>query len=115
MLDNLEIGQRLKVARKLKSLSQKEVGLALGVTSQQVQKYERGVNRISVDAMLRLDQKLGIKILEGVDTTHKASEQAQGASSLSHEELELIRAFRSIKNKRVHNSVLNFLKAAISG
>lgn len=51
-LDRL-IGQRLKVARMARRVSQEEMGNAIGVTFQQVQKYEKGNNRISASRLLQ--------------------------------------------------------------
>jgi transcriptional regulator with XRE-family HTH domain len=58
--DNLsmdrEIGARLRVARTKQRLSQTTVGAHIGVTFQQVQKYESGVNSISAANLFRLSQ-----------------------------------------------------------
>ena len=64
------IGARVRARRAALGLSQKEIAEALGVTFQQVQKYESGSNRISAFAMYRLTNFLGIPIeavFDGLD------------------------------------------------
>jgi transcriptional regulator with XRE-family HTH domain len=51
---DIEIGARLRVARKARGFSQTELGDSIGVTFQQIQKYERGANRISCSALILL-------------------------------------------------------------
>lgn len=51
---NLEIAARLRMLRQAQGLSQTEVGIFLGVSFQQVQKYEKGTNRIPTDKLSRL-------------------------------------------------------------
>ena len=56
-----EIGTRLRVFRNAKHLSQTQLGDALGVSFQQVQKYERGINRISGGSLVKICQVLSVK------------------------------------------------------
>ena len=57
-----EIAKRVRALRLQRRLSQTELGNALGVTFQQVQKYERGSNRISAGRLLRIARVLGVPI-----------------------------------------------------
>lgn len=52
------IGRNIRRLRKARRLSQTRLGMALGVTFQQIQKYESGANRISASALFRLAQAL---------------------------------------------------------
>lgn len=49
-----QIGRKLEAARRAKGLTQADVGRAVGVTFQQVQKYETGTNRVAVSTLVRL-------------------------------------------------------------
>src|ERR1700709_1905330 len=51
---NQRLGTAVRSNRVLAGLTQKDIGDALGVTFQQVQKYERGVNRISVETLIKV-------------------------------------------------------------
>lgn len=70
-----QIGAQLRLYRLQRKLSQTDVGKALGVTFQQVQKYENGVNRVSGSRLVKLCELLHVK-----------AEQILGNSGLSHDE-----------------------------
>lgn len=53
---SVKIGTRLRVLRQARGMSQEALGSKLGITFQQVQKYEKGTNRISVPTLLRICQ-----------------------------------------------------------
>ena len=57
-----EIAKRVRALRLRRGLSQSELGTALGVTFQQVQKYERGTNRISASRLYRIAEALDAPI-----------------------------------------------------
>jgi transcriptional regulator with XRE-family HTH domain len=59
---NQKLGQRIKFFRKQAGLSLKEVGNALNVSLQQIQKYETGLNRLSVDMLVRISAVLSVPI-----------------------------------------------------
>lgn len=54
------VGERVRAERNRCGLSQGALGEAIGVTFQQVQKYERGANRISASMLVRIAQTLGV-------------------------------------------------------
>jgi transcriptional regulator with XRE-family HTH domain len=56
------VGQRLRIRRTLLGMSQEKLGEAIGLTFQQVQKYERGSNRISAGTLFRLGQVLDVPV-----------------------------------------------------
>jgi transcriptional regulator with XRE-family HTH domain len=69
------VGERLRGRRLKMGLSQTELGAAAGVSFQQVQKYERGTNRISASRMIQFAEKLGVSaayFVEGFDGESKA-------------------------------------------
>lgn len=61
---DLFVGQRLKAARLTSGLSQAELGKAMGLSFQQVQKYERGTNRISASMLVRAGKALGVPVAD---------------------------------------------------
>lgn len=56
------VGSRISARRRLLQLSQKEMAEALGVTFQQVQKYEKGINRIGAGRLFNIAQLLGVDV-----------------------------------------------------
>lgn len=59
---DIHIGQRLRMRRTELGLSQEKVSESLGVSFQQLQKYERGVNRMSCSRLFLLAQSLGVPV-----------------------------------------------------
>jgi len=59
---DVHVGQRVRLRRTLLGMSQERLGQAVGLTFQQVQKYERGVNRISSSRLHKLSQVLDVPI-----------------------------------------------------
>lgn len=60
--DDIACGRRLRVLRQQRGVSQTTLAEALGITFQQVQKYERGINRISFSKLLAASRFLGVEI-----------------------------------------------------
>lgn len=59
---DLIVGERLRAARLTKGLSQIELGTAMNLSFQQVQKYERGINRISASMLVKASRALGVPV-----------------------------------------------------
>ena len=58
------VGRNIRILRLAKGLSQTELADALGVTFQQVQKYEKGTNRVGSGRLLKISAILGVKITD---------------------------------------------------
>ena len=74
------VGTRIKQARYAAKVSQTELGQALGVTFQQVQKYEKGSNRVSAGALQIIAQRLKVPVpwLMGLKENGRSTEGADG-------------------------------------
>ena len=59
---DVEVGQRIRARRMAKGMSQTELGNLLGVTFQQVQKYEKGVNRVGAGRLVRVGEALDVPV-----------------------------------------------------
>jgi len=59
---DVHVGSRVRLRRTLLGMSQEKLGEALGLTFQQVQKYERGVNRIGASRLYHLSQILDVPV-----------------------------------------------------
>lgn len=69
---SIEIGERIRMLRQMRGLSQEKVATALGVTFQQIQKYERGSNRISVPTLIQMCEVLGAHPMEMIGDVRAA-------------------------------------------
>ena len=76
------ISRNIRLQRLKRQLSQTKLGDTIGVTFQQIQKYEAGTNRISAARLLRIAQALGIPItvfFGGIDRTGEVAQAHLGA------------------------------------
>lgn len=109
--------------RELK-LTQEKLGELLNLTFQQVQKYEKGVNRISAGRLFEIASVLGVPITyfyEGAEdfVDHENAQLAEDgdeihAPVMNSEMLELISAFQKIEDMSLRKSLLNTVRAAAS-
>lgn len=117
------VGQRLRWRRRELKLTQEQLGERLGLTFQQVQKYEKGVNRISAGRLFEMAQVLGIAITyfyEGIDdlinTPHRMAvhedDHPPTLPILDGEAMELVTAFQKIGDKSLRRSLLETIRAA---
>lgn len=117
------VGQRLRWRRRELKLTQEQLGEKLGLTFQQVQKYEKGVNRISAGRLFEVAQALGITITyfyEGVDEMLEASptlsihedDHPPALPVIDGEAMELVKAFQQIGDKSLRRSLLETIRAA---
>lgn len=111
------VGQRVRTRRKQLGLSQDRLAEALGLTFQQVQKYERGTNRISASKLFEAAAALQVEVpffFDGLspeaDPIRAGDVALEAASSLNAEEIALLSAFRSIQGQRVRRRVLNLVR-----
>ncbi len=115
-----EIGQRVRTLRLERGLSQTELGTLINVTFQQVQKYEKGMNRISAGRLQRIAEVLGIPVsffFTGFDQNASSGPGALGGElSLLQTEgaLRLARAYARIKQPGIRLHLLR-LTEAIAG
>ncbi|MBN9545209.1 MAG: helix-turn-helix transcriptional regulator [Alphaproteobacteria bacterium] len=112
-----QVGNRVRIRRMLIGMSQEKLGDLLGLTFQQVQKYEKGVNRIGAGRLFEIARILGVPIdffYDGVassaDTLASAAPPVMEFVS-SGEGLQLSLAFMKIKDPKVRKRVLDLVKS----
>ncbi|WP_420797554.1 helix-turn-helix domain-containing protein [Azospirillum doebereinerae] len=99
------VGQRVRMRRTLLGMSQEKLGEAIGLTFQQVQKYERGSNRISAGTLYRLGQVLDVPVSFFFDAYDDDATSRRNArtddsapstdSQISRREARLLRLWRA--------------------
>ncbi|GJD45977.1 hypothetical protein AFCDBAGC_3856 [Methylobacterium cerastii] len=110
------IGSRIAAYRTAQRLSQTALAQALGVTFQQVQKYEKGRNRVGAARLQAIADFLGVPVSTFFDDP---AEAVDGRASIQHllqdpEVMELVQTFATISDKVTRSSVLSIVKAAAS-
>lgn len=73
-----EIGRRLREARIVRGMSQTELGDALGITFQQIQKYEKGLNRIGSGRLFKISRILRLPVTYFYDGLEEATAAGPG-------------------------------------
>lgn len=120
---DVHVGSRVRMRRTLLGLSQQKLGTALGLTFQQIQKYERGANRIGSSRLYRLSRILDVEVTYFFE--EMPADVASGAKGLAEatgkhfdsdqlsrrETLELVRAYYRIGNAKVRKRVFELVKA----
>lgn len=122
---DVHVGARIRERRKQLGVSQQSLADALGLTFQQVQKYERGANRVSSSKLWEISKTLhapvsyffehlsfgGAAAADGDEN----SPEYQHDFIMTAEGVELARAFPRIADRRVRRQVLDLVKALADG
>ncbi|MHC2109137.1 helix-turn-helix domain-containing protein [Methylobacterium sp. CM6246] len=110
------IGSRIAVLRAAQGLSQTVLGQAIGVSFQQVQKYEKGRNRIGAGRLQAIADTLQVPVETFFAGQAEIDDGETAASTFFSDPkvMELVMAFTSISDETTRNSVLSIVKAAAS-
>jgi len=124
---DVHVGARVRLRRTLLGMSQEKLGEALGLTFQQVQKYERGVNRIGASRLFDLARVLDVPIgfffddmpdaLSGNTSGRRLMGLSESQDSFEddtlhrRETLELVRAYYRITDPSVRKRVFDLIKS----
>jgi transcriptional regulator with XRE-family HTH domain len=130
---DIHVGSRVRLRRTLLGLSQEKLGDAVGLTFQQIQKYERGANRIGASRLYQLSRILDVPISFFFDEMPAGLKTTEGQVAMGlkerdqktmepdplarRETLELVRAYYKISSARVRKRLFELTKslAAASG
>lgn len=112
---DIHVGARIRTQRKLSGMTQTQLADQLGLTFQQVQKYEKGTNRVGSSRLARIAEVLGVQIsffFEG-DPSFKGNDfdpltdiDPVFGFINTKDGLELNKAFLAIKDERVRRSII---------
>ncbi len=121
---DVHVGTRVRLRRTLLGMSQERLGDAIGLTFQQVQKYERGANRIGASRLFDLSRVLEVPISFFFDDFGNARELASFAGlpagedsrydpdpMMKRETLELVRAYYRIGDPQIRRRLFDLTKA----
>lgn len=125
---DVHVGSRVRLRRTLLGMSQERLGEAIGLTFQQVQKYERGANRVGASRLYDLSQVLDVPVsyfFEEMNPAVTSAAEARRAQALEEapspayeadpmmrrETLELVRAYYRIADPQVRRRLFDLTKA----
>ncbi len=122
---DVHVGSRVRLRRTLLGLSQEKLGKAVSLTFQQIQKYERGANRIGSSRLFHLAQILDVPIsffFEGLEENAASDgfasapqENFESDQMSRRETLELVRAYYRISNPALRRRLFELVKSLSSG
>lgn len=123
---DIHVGSRVRLRRMLLGMSQEKLGDHLGLTFQQVQKYEKGINRIGASRLFDLSKTLGVPISffyedapvagpslveDPVEYGEKTGESSVFDFLSTREGLELNKAFVKITSARVRRTIVELVRS----
>ena len=112
---DVQVGSRVRLRRTLLGLNQTQLGEKLGLTFQQIQKYERGVNRISASRLYQMSHILDVPVSSFFDDLdERASAWSPDDIMLKRETLEFVRAYYRIGNPALRKRMFEMTAAMAS-
>lgn len=113
-----QVGNRVRVRRMLLGMSQERLGELLGLTFQQIQKYEKGTNRIGAGRLYQIAQILSVPIdyfYEGAEARNVSPPTGAASPPVaeflsSAEGLQLAMAFMQIKSAKLRRRVVDLVR-----
>jgi transcriptional regulator with XRE-family HTH domain len=123
---DLHVGSRIRLRRNMLGMSQEKLGEHLGITFQQIQKYEKGTNRVGASRLQAIANILSVPVAfffedlpgEQAAASSGFAEDPSAASALefctSAEGLQLNRAFVRISDLKVRRKIIELVKALAS-
>jgi len=106
------VGQNIRFQRSQQGMSQEALGERLGVTFQQVQKYEKGANRTSASRLVQIASVLQVDVIDLFDGTHVPKGRKSTTVTdllVDPKALELLQVFGAVKNKRLRNAIVDLV------
>ncbi|MDE1159850.1 MAG: helix-turn-helix transcriptional regulator [Neorhizobium sp.] len=119
---DIHVGSRIRLRRTMLGMSQEKLGESLGITFQQIQKYEKGTNRVGASRLQNISSILNVPVSfffeDAPGDQAGASGMAEASSSnyvvdflSSSEGLQLNRAFVKIADPKVRRRLVDLVKA----
>jgi transcriptional regulator with XRE-family HTH domain len=110
---DIAVGLRLRTLRKSKGMSQEQLGKALGITFQQIQKYERGTNRISASMLVKSARTLEVSAASLLPDENDPAPKSPAILSMMSQLRgvdELVECYSRIKSNRFRRALLQLAR-----
>jgi transcriptional regulator with XRE-family HTH domain len=117
---DIEVGRRIRAQRLTRQMSQTELGTRVGITFQQIQKYEKGVNRVGAGRLTRIADVLGVPVAFLFGATEQATTTSTKAVNAAFSFLEtagavrLVHAYAEIKNPKIRRALVTLAEQIAS-
>jgi transcriptional regulator with XRE-family HTH domain len=108
---DIEMGKKIRLRRVEQRISQSDLGEKLGVSFQQVQKYEKGVNRVGAARLQQIANALDVPVTFFYESDNKTREVESLLFLDSAFSLRLLRAYSRIKSQAVQRQMVTLMEA----
>lgn len=108
------IGKRLRLLRTLRGVSQENLGTALGISAQQIQKYEKGTNSLKANKIFEIARYFDMPVGDLFKILHEQDPAETGEAELlesSTDAVKLLKHYRQIHDPELQAAVLSFVRA----
>ena len=110
---DMHVGQRLRMRRTLLGMSQEMLAERLGISFQQLQKYEKGSNRLSASRLFELSRMLDVPVsyfFDELPSDGQVSTDAPADPIMKRESLELVRAYYDIPDPKIRQHLVELIR-----
>jgi transcriptional regulator with XRE-family HTH domain len=114
---DVQVGQRIRIERTARGMSQSALGKALGITFQQVQKYEKGANRVGAGRLTRIAKTLGVSanmLISGNEELLGEAGPAAGSQILECLALpgavRLLQTYAQLDDRDLRNTIVSLVE-----
>jgi transcriptional regulator with XRE-family HTH domain len=117
---DMEVGRRIRAQRLVRRMSQTELGTRVGITFQQIQKYEKGVNRVGAGRLTRIAEVLGVPAAFFFGTAgENGANTAKGINAAfafleTAGAVRLVHAYAEIRNPRIRRALVTLAEQIAS-
>lgn len=122
---DIHVGSRIRLRRNMLGMSQEKLGEMLGITFQQIQKYEKGTNRVGASRLQAISSFLNVPVAYFFEDAPGQDEAAGGFAEddgtayvseflSSSEGVQLTRSFLKIKDQKVRRRIIDLIKTLAS-
>ena len=118
------VGSRVRMRRKMQGMSQEKLGDELGITFQQIQKYEKGTNRIGAGRLHNISEILGVPVSFFFPPSESSNDQSDGGQHdqgalmeflATSEGIELNKAVSQIEDVKVRRQIIALVRSIAVG
>jgi transcriptional regulator with XRE-family HTH domain len=105
------VGSRIRIFRKGRKMSQAQLGEKLGVTFQQIQKYEKGKNRVGASRLQMISTALDVPVGQFFTDDARTSRASAKPLAFDPQALRIAEAFARLNDRELRNSILDMVEA----
>lgn len=116
---DIQVGQRIRLHRNLQRMSQTDLGSQLGVSFQQIQKYEKGRSRIGAGRLNQIADVLGVPVAQFFESNERSccisnADDSDPISLLEKQQMvRLVQSFAKIKDTAVRRSLMMVIEKIV--